>query len=180
MQQEEERALRTNLKNLSNRMSRHLAFITAYHHRDVEMYRRWRGIVYICNQPLSESPGGDAASFARCMWERYLGKHQVPIKPDLWQNIDFAYSCFMHTTEEMMDCILARFSNERNFGRRQEQKQLEDDLMAVRNRLQEILWKHCAKRSFQGDYCYSETLDYDFFSSGAADAAMPRYCCRVR
>lgn len=63
--------MKLHLRRLCNKLSRSLAFITAYHHRhDAAILRSWRGIVHICNENLSNRYPGDSGCFGRAMWEK--------------------------------------------------------------------------------------------------------------
>ena len=156
---------RLDLKRICNQMCYYLAFITCFHHRDKAIYRAWRGIVYICNQPLSESPG-DAACFARAMWERHVfsprcnnipscnhvdpGEKNVDFAYQGFnhvdpgeKNVDFAYQGFFHASREMMGCLLEQICTESasTFGWRQERKQLLKEIEVIRSRLDELEMK---------------------------------------
>lgn len=121
-------------ERLCHRISRSLAEITAYHHRDdCDLNRNWRGLVHICIPCLSESHLGDSASFARSMREGYLAAENAPEAPNLFANIEHAYADIFHALREMMRLVDACCGQ--SIGCKQQRLDIAERLMAIDARL---------------------------------------------
>jgi hypothetical protein len=136
--EEEEEDMGKCRKYICEKICLHLAFITAFHHRDVQIYRRWRGIVYLCDPELSFSgKGGDASSFARAMWDRWncFGTNAVV---DRQKDLDFAYEGLFRAFNHMRNHVgreKNRTPNRKMIGAVQEWRQLASDMAWMEEKL---------------------------------------------
>lgn len=132
---------RSHRKDICERICWNLAFITAYHHRDVQIYRKWRAIVYICDPELSHmGESGDAASFARAMWEKWCVDDENPAV-DHSRDLRFAYQGLYHAFNLMrthMEKGRGMFPKGMWFGAVQERNQLAGDISCIERRLTEL------------------------------------------
>lgn len=138
-------AMDARFEQLCHRISQDLAIITSHHHRDdVDLCRSWRGVVHACVPSLSESHCGDAASFARSMWDQYLCN--FPETEDVFCDVEHAYSDAFYAIRELMH--LAGLAPCTSIGSEQERESLLEDLRSIDCRLH-VLYARASRRRGQ-------------------------------
>ena len=131
-------------RGVANRISKHMAFITAFHHRDVDLFRRWRGIIYICCPEWCGD--GDSATFARDMWKLHLTDGRIPLGVDRRENLEFAYWGLFHAFEEARQCFLNH--DGLDMANMHEKVQILSDIKAIESRLEALNGKWRTKHGF--------------------------------
>ena len=118
-------------ERLCHRLSRSLAEVSSHHHRsDVKLFRSWRNLINVCVPCLSESHCDDSYSFARKLWEGYLGD-AAPANEDLSYDADHAYCDTFCTLREMMFLAQSATSPAGSTAWQQEQLELCECLLAI-------------------------------------------------
>jgi len=131
---------------LFERICINLAFITAFHYRDVQIYRRWRSIVNIWDPELSHAGDCDAASFVRAMWKQFLDDFGgVPMGTDMSMNMDAAYSDLYYAFREALDQAFHPGSSILVNITRQERTLLTQEIAGLEDRLNELNGRTKAK-----------------------------------